>query len=63
MEDAAGGDDGRRATAEAAAKLFIARVFDAAASATRGELRDAELRGVLDQHVAALMSVLFPPAR
>jgi hypothetical protein len=59
-----GGEDGaRRSAAEAAAKLFIARVFDTAAAAGRGELRDAELRAALDGHVAALMASLFPEQR
>jgi hypothetical protein len=54
-----GGDAARRSAAEAAAKLFIARVFDTAASAARGELRDAEVRAALDAHVAALLASLF----
>ena len=56
-------DEARRSDAEAAAKLFIARVFDTAASAAQGNLRDAEVRATLDAHVAALMASLFPETR
>lgn len=58
-----GGEAARRSAAEAAAKLFIARVFDTAASAARGDLRDPAVRAALDSHVTALMATLFPERR